>query len=325
MAKKDSGSSSKARAQGKRLARAKVKAPEEQGKAAGRGARKDGAAGRKGRAAKPKLTLAEARARRKKRVTAAIVIAFAILMALSMMLPSFSAIFANRNAQKAAEQEQDQSSSDDSSSDSGSQPDTGTVAGVDAEYQPLTSDLEAKLADDPQDLATLLGLGNDYMNWGYQVARLASGDDDAAHASDLLAKAEGYYDQYLALNDSPMVRTNRALCQFYSGDTEGATAALQQLTQNDPDFGPAWANLGLMYEVSGDADAAKNAYGKAEDADPDDEYGAKTFASTRLASMQAQEGASSSTSSPTSADATATGAGGATGAQGLSDALGNSL
>lgn len=330
MAKKDTGSSPNNTKQSKRLARAKLKAPDQ---TQGAGEVKDRKVSKQksaGRSKKPKLTLAEARERRKKRITTIIIVAFAVLMALSMMLPSFSAIFANRNAQEAAEEEQqdtsssdsdDDSSSDDSSDDS-AETDESTVAGIDSEYEQTVQSLEDKLADDPQNLATLLNLGNDYMNWGYQVARIASTDDETTHASDLLTKAEGYYDQYLALNDSAMVRTNRALCQFYAGDTAGATAALEELTQADPDFGPAWANLGLMYEVAGSTDQAKEAYNKAEETDPDDEYGAKSFAETRLASIEASE---SSTSSTSSSDISSSSSSSATGAEALSDALGDSL
>ena len=312
----------------KSLAHAKVAAPPEEGKGspAGRGA-KHGASGKVSPAshkASPKKDKKDG----KSRAGAIAIGVFAVVMALSMMLPSLSAIFANNAANDAGEQEQADASPDadgastDVSSDSADSSLTGMDA-LDASYQTVVTDLEAKLQESPQDLATLLNLGNEYMSWGYAASSYAISNgltDDAteSHVNDLLGKAMGYFDQYLEFNDSPAVRVNRALCQLYSGDTSGATKALEDLTQSQPDYGPAWANLGLCYEVRGDTDSAKEAYAKAQEADPDDEYGSSTFATQRLALIEQEESASSTTTTTdlTGSDATAT-----TGTQGLSDAL----
>ena len=110
------------------------------------------------------------------------------------------------------------------------------------------------------------------------------------------------------------MRVDRALCQYYSGDADAAKTALEELTQGSAaDYGPAWANLGLLYESSRDADAARSAYGKAAETDPDDEYGAKSFAETRLAALNVAQNSASSTSSTSAGPAAA----------GLSDALAN--
>ena len=156
------------------------------------------------------------------------------------------------------------------------------------------------------------------MSWAYSVSRSSATDADKSHANDLYARAIGYFDRYLALNDSNAVRVDRALCQYYSGDADAAKTALEELTQGSAaDYGPAWANLGLLYESSRDADAARSAYGKAAETDPDDEYGAKSFAETRLAALNVAQNSASSTSS-TSAGPAADGT-----AAGLSDALAN--
>ena len=112
---------------------------------------------------------------------------------------------------------------------------------------------------------------------------------------------------------------DRALCQLYEGDTSGATSALEQLTADSPDYGPAWANLGLAYEVSGDTAKAKEAYQKAEEADPDDTYGSYSFAQQRLAQInesaaQAAEQAAGASEGSDASDST--------GVSGLTEALG---
>lgn len=256
---------------------------------------------------------------------------FAVLMALSMMLPSLAAIFGSSNSastdssqSQSADSGSDSSgSSSDSSSDSGS---TDAVTQADQKYQPLVSALETKLSSDGQNLATLLNLGRDYMSWGVTVRYSGTTDDATSHANDLLDQAISYFDRYLALKDSGAVRVDRALCQYYQDMTSEATAALEQLTQDMPDYGPAWANLGMLYEAAGNTDSARSAYQKAEETDASDEYGAKTYAEQRISALDSA--ASSDSSSTGSTTSTTTGTTGtttssSTGVKGLSDTLAN--
>lgn len=245
------------------------------------------------------------------------IVVFGIVMALSMMLPSLSAIFAGSSSSSSQSSQKADSASTTDSSDSSSST-TSSMASVDAKYSSTVSELEAKLKEKPKSLATLLNLGNDYMAWAYSASTYATDDTSKQHVNDLYQKAMGYYDQYLALNDSSAVRVNRALCQYYSGDVDGAKSALLELTQSDSTYGPAWANLGLMYESSGDTANAKSAYQKAEEADANDEYGAKSFAEQRLSVIASQEAEASDSSS----SSTTTTSGSTT--QGLSETLANS-
>lgn len=182
--------------------------------------------------------------------------------------------------------------------------------------------LETKLSSDSQNLATLLNLGKDYMAWGVTVRYSGSTDASTSHANELLEKAISYYDQYLALKDSGAVRVDRALCQYYEEETSEATAALEQLTQDMPDYGPAWANLGMLYESAGNSDQAREAYQKAQEADADDEYGAKTYATQRISAMDSAASSSAGTTDSTSATTSGSSTTGSTGVKGLSDTLG---
>lgn len=248
----------------------------------------------------------------------------AVVMALSMMLPSLSSIFSGGSSSTTTDQsssadastsESTSSSSSDSSSSSSSTSTTNTVDTIDSEYETLVSSLESKLANDPNNLATLLNLGRDYMQWGYQVVYNGTTDADTTHGNDLLDKAISYFDQYLALNDSNSVKVDSALCLLYKGDTSGAISALQQITTDSPDYGPAWANLGLAYEISGDSTSALSAYQQAETTDADDEYGAKSYAEKRIAAIN------SSTTSTTSGTSATSGTSSTSTTQGLSDTL----
>ena len=266
----------------------------------------------------------------------AVIVLFAVLMALSLMLPSLAAVFSSLagdsssdSGQASSEQSSDSSSSDSSSdSDSGSSSDQSSsdssstnsnVAQADEKYGALVDELKGRYDSDPQNLATLLNLGKDYMTWGVYARYYGSTDADTSHANELLSNAVKYYDEYLALHDSNAVRVDRALCAFYSEDQDSALQQLEDLTSQAPDYGPAWANLGMLYEAKGDSDSARSAYAKAQETDPDDEYGAKSYATQRLNSLDSAS-SQSSDGSGDSANSTGTTS---TGAQGLSQTLGS--
>lgn len=254
--------------------------------------------------------------------------AVAVVMVLFMMLPSLSAIFSGSSSSSGATTDQGSaadtsssastSTSASDSSDSSSSSTTSTIGTIDTKYSTLVSTLEAKLANDPENLATLLNLGRDYMQWGVQVVYNGTTDADTSHGNDLLNRAVSYFNQYLALNDSSSVKVDCALCQLYGGDTSGALAALQKITTDTPDYGPAWANLGLAYEISGNTDSAVSAYEKAEATDADNEYGAKSYATQRIAAIKSKATTSSSSSSTTASGSSATSSNTTTG---LSDTL----
>lgn len=265
-----------------------------------------------------------------------VIVIFAVLMALAMMLPSLASVIASNNQAASQQEAQESSSSDDGGSDSSGTDDSSSSqddsddASLDGvpddlqsaaqSYAGTVAKLEAKLDDDPNNLATLINLANDYMNWGYSSLQSSSTDEDTSYSNGLLQKAIDYFDRYLELNDSNTAKVDRALCQYYRGDTSTATAALEQITQDAPDFGPGWANLGMVYEQAGDTDKAIEAYQKAVDADANNEYGAKSFANQRLVALNKS---SSSSSSSTSSDTLGDGMSSSSGASALADTLQN--
>lgn len=262
--------------------------------------------------------------------TKVVIVVFAVIMALAMMLPSFASVIASNNQEAAEQQSQNStansnasSSSNENGSSDDSADDSAATDGVPENLQSLAKqyygrnqELQSKLDDDPNNLAALLNLAQNYMNWGYQARSQSSTDEETAYSKGLLDQAIGYFDRYLALNHSNSAKVDRALCQYYEGDTDAALAALQQITTDAPDFAPAWANLGLLYENSGETDQAKDAYQKAADADPNDEYGAKTFANQRLVQITASQNQNGS-----SDDATSVVSNSANDSQGLTDTL----
>lgn len=224
---------------------------------------------------------------RRKRFTTVVVALMAVLMVLSILLPSLSSILSGANATQRAASD----GSNDSSDKATTQQETVTMDTVDEQYGALVKELKARLKKDPKNLAALLNLGNDYMGWASTASYYASDDAGKAHVKDLYKQAIDNYDEYLKLNDSNDVHVRRALCQYYRGDTDDALKALKEFTAgNGKEYGPAWAYLGVMYQLGGDNDKATSAYEKAIEVDKDDSYGAKSLASQQLAAMKAGKG-----------------------------------
>lgn len=307
MAEKGPGSTG--RTAKKRLARAKIK-PTENGIKSSKGRKVE---------EEEQLSKRQQAKERRKKITGIAIGVFAVIMALSMMLPSLTYIFGNNSGQTEQQEQEAQQQEEQAQSEDGEETETLTgIDLVDSNYAAVVDPLEAKLAENPKDLATLLSLGNNYMSWASEASGYAADDAASAHVNELYQQAIDYFDQYLKLNDSAVVKANRAMCLLYSGDADAALAALQKLTEEAPDYGPAWANIGLIREYQGDQEAAKEAYQKAIDADPNDEYGAKSYANRRLAAMAAQTGEGLTDETAESAAGTGT-----SGAEALSDALGS--
>ncbi|MDO4537681.1 MAG: tetratricopeptide repeat protein [Coriobacteriales bacterium] len=248
--------------------------------------------------------------------TKVVIIVFAVVMALSMMLPTLASVVASNNAAEEAAKEEETSESASGTADSTSGetastsgevaseeaavPDNESLKSLATQYEEQLAVYKERLAKDGSNLAALLNLGQNYMNWGYSAYYSSTTDEEKAYSKGLIDKAVSYFDKYLAINDSDAVKVDRAMCSYYAGDTDAAVAAIEQITKDNPSSPLAWANLGVLYENKGDSEKATEAYKKAIEADPNDEYGAKSYANQRLISLN------STVSSP--ADAGAAGA-----------------
>lgn len=165
---------------------------------------------------------------------------------------------------------------------------------VDSQYADYVADLESQLEEDPENAETLLATARACSSWGTSVMMLAATDDEASHGTELVQRAIGYYDRYLALDNASDARVERAMCEYYLGDAETATADLEAVTTDDPGYAPAWYDLGLLYEGQGLTDEARAAYQKAVELDPDDEQGVGTNAQSRIDALTGAEDEASS-------------------------------
>ena len=165
---------------------------------------------------------------------------------------------------------------------------------VDSQYTDYVADLESQLEEDPENAETLLATARACSSWGTSVMMLAATDDEASHGTELVQRAIGYYDRYLALDNASDARVERAMCEYYLGDAETATADLEAVTADDPEYATAWYDLGMLYEGQGLSDDALAAYQKAVELDPDDEQGVGTNAQSRVDALTGADDEASS-------------------------------
>ena len=224
-----------------------------------------------------------------------IIVAFAVIMALSMMLPSLASVFsrgsssssddAGTSEQTDAADDSEATQEEDSFDPLEGVPENDTLKELAQSNAQKAHDLESRLEDDSENLALLLNLGETYMDWGYSAMYNSSTDEETSYSKGLLDKATDAFNRYLKVRDSDAVRVDLAQCQYYGGDTEGAIDALRKVCDQSPDFPLAWVYLGMFYEETYDYESATEAYHKAIETDPNDEYGVKSYANQQLISM----------------------------------------
>lgn len=222
---------------------------------------------------------------RKPLIVVAVVLA-SLIMAISILLPSLSAVIEAFTSSDETATTTEVETVDAESEDAADSM-QGYIDTVDERYSATADSLKAKVEADGSDKASLINLANTYYTWGTAVNNYASSDEQKAHVTELLNNAITYYDQYLALGDSGAAYVNRALCQYYIGDTDAAREALEKYVVTNASYAPAWSNLGMMYNAAGETEKALQAYNNVLTVDPNDEYGLKSNAQSQVDSLSA--------------------------------------
>lgn len=225
-----------------------------------------------------------------------VIVVFIFIFAFSTLASALSSVFSSQTST---------TSSTETASDS-TDDDTSAIDAIDEKYESFLASFEEKVSADASDAASVLALARYTTQWAAAVGDEASTDDETSHANELYEKAIAYYDQYLELEDSNAARVDQAMCKYYEGDTTAAVSSLESIVESDPDYALAWADLGMLYEIQSSTDNAKNAYQNAVAKDPDDEYGAKSYAETRLSSIAESETSSSTSSTSSSSSSSST-------------------
>lgn len=217
-----------------------------------------------------------------------VIVIFCVILVLMLMLPSLSAIIGNRQFQQ--QQQQAQSNQQ--------QKIPTTPEEIDAQYQPAVEALEKRLADDPQNVALQTTVADTYFDWGLGLAGmivLSNGEnadqqqaDREAHIREVFGKAQEHYDKVIEISPSNAVIVDRAIATFYKGEQQDAITALEDFISQDQTYAPAYANLGMFYEMTGDYDKARENYNTAKEKDADGTYKVASFVDSRVAAMEAR-------------------------------------
>lgn len=151
---------------------------------------------------------------------------------------------------------------------------TGTgndsLASIDAQYGPTVQSLTTQLQSDPTSYTALVALGNTYFDWAAQTQQ-ASQNNTSTVGSDLPLwnSAKDAYSRAVAVKSGePPVMVDYAIATFYTGDTAGAVELAEKVTKSDPEFAPAWFNLGIFYSATQRNDDAVASFEKYLELDP---------------------------------------------------------
>jgi cytochrome c-type biogenesis protein CcmH/NrfG len=130
---------------------------------------------------------------------------------------------------------------------------------TDAEAGDAIAQLETRRAEDPQDVAVLLDLGNAYF------------------MNQRLTQAEQVYSQALALEpDSAAAQVGLAMVWHAQGDSKRAEAALRAVLKEHPDDQDAHYSLAIVYFSAGHIDDARVQWETAAGIDPSSTTGRRS-------------------------------------------------
>lgn len=143
----------------------------------------------------------------------------------------------------------------------GSTDTTAQIAAINARFTPAIQAREASITADPKNYDLLVAQGNDYSDWGQQVASVAQ--QITPEASQLWGGAASYYGRALEVKPGdPNVSTDYAISLFYSNEATKAIEVGEQTRKDNPTFAPVVFNLGVFYRglyLSNNTDAASKA------------------------------------------------------------------
>jgi tetratricopeptide (TPR) repeat protein len=137
-----------------------------------------------------------------------------------------------------------------------------TLERIANDHLPAVTSYTAMLQSEPTSYTALVGLGNTYFDWGFQIQQALGAT--AGHDLPMWISATVAYEDALAVQPGdPNVGVDLAIAYFYSGQTQRAIDVAEQVMVESPEFGPAYFNAGIFYRAAGrtgDAIAALERY-----------------------------------------------------------------
>lgn len=103
------------------------------------------------------------------------------------------------------------------------------------------------------------------LNPNNALALMLKGDAQAERGD--FAAAMRSFEQAVAIDDSPMIREHKGLCQILQGDDDGARATFRELVRHQPGYAPTYVHLAKML-IDDDEEEAEKLLQKALMLDP---------------------------------------------------------
>ena len=170
------------------------------------------------------------------------------------------------------------------------------LAQISAKYTPTTTALDTALRSEPTSYTALVTQGDTYFDWALEVMQAASNDQKLIGADQpMWLSARQYYERANAIKgDDPNVNVDLSITYFYSGETTKAVALATKVTKTNPDFAPAWFNLGIFNGSEGNTAVAIAAFEKALKLDPKGERINTEYIQQQLTALRGSASATSS-------------------------------
>jgi tetratricopeptide (TPR) repeat protein len=130
-----------------------------------------------------------------------------------------------------------------------------TLERIANDHLPAVNSYTGMLASEPTSYTALVGLGNTYFDWGFQIQQALGAN--SGHDLAYWVSATTAYERALAEQPGdPNVSVDLAIAYFYSGQTDRAIETAEQVIAESPEFGPAYFNVAIFYRAIGQTDAA---------------------------------------------------------------------
>lgn len=167
-------------------------------------------------------------------------------------------------------------------------PGTDAVSLANQRFQPGVEALTSRLQSDPESYTVLVQLGNAYYDWALEIQKASQQATSAAGADQPLwvAAKDAYGRAVEVKGDEPPVLVDYSITQFYSGDTNAAIETATGVSKSNPEFAPAWFNLGVYYGALGDKAKAKSSFERYIKLDPQGKQGDVNYAKQQLEQLK---------------------------------------
>lgn len=169
---------------------------------------------------------------------------------------------------------------------------TDPVKAIQAKYDSQVSAFSSALKSYPTSATLIVSLANVHENYAFDLMKEANKTSTPATATMELLQKEwsaalaNFKKAAKIQKPAKDTSVDYAIASYYSGETTAAIKLARGALAQDPNFAPAYYNLGIFYETANNTALAIDSYTKYLALDPTGQFGNREFATTQLQSLQ---------------------------------------